>query len=114
MRLLEDTVQSYILGIIPAKSDLYNDAMVNTYLSALSLSSPNVEENIDLDKVYSLNMELYNELYLKYNGTGSKYSSGYPFAVNVKDFSKFYAVSFQMGFIARKLPLPPNLFGKAS
>ncbi len=107
--IAEDTVQSYILGIIPAKSDLYNDAMVNTYLSALSLSSPNVEENIDLDKVYSLNMELYNELYLKYNGTGSKYSSGYPFAVNVKDFSKFYAVSFQMGFIGAQTAIASEL-----
>lgn len=95
----ETTVQNYVIGILPAKTAQYNDAMVDTYLAALALETPTVAE-VDLDQVYAANMELYNELYLYYeNTTTGRHSAGLPFAVNVKNLDDFYAVSFQMGFI---------------
>lgn len=104
----EENTQRYTLGMIPYKSDLYNDAMVATFLCAMSLCDPGYAD-VDLEKVYRLNMELYNKLYLKYTGDGGKYSAGYPFAVNVRDFSKFYAVSFQMGFIGSQTEIAAEL-----
>lgn len=95
----KETRQQYTIGIVLTRTELYNDAMVRTFLEALSLSDPNIAEE-DLNKAYADNMELYHKLYVRYeNEETGRYSSGLPFAVNVKDFDDFYAVSFQMGFI---------------
>ena len=104
----EETVHSYTIGIFPKKSELYNDAMVDTYLKAISLESIEICE-VDLDRVYQLNMELYEKLYVFYEGEDGKYSSGLPFAVNVKDLKDFYAVSFQMGFIGSQTAVAAEL-----
>lgn len=107
-KITEGNEHSYTLGIIPQKSELYNDAMVDTYLTAISLETIKTAE-VDLDAVYELNMELYDELYVYYEGADGKYSSGMPFAVNVKDFDDFYAVSFQMGFIGAQTTIAAEL-----
>ena len=53
-----DTTQHYLIGILPTKTDLYNDAMVETYLNAISFETPQIAD-VDLDAVYEANMELY-------------------------------------------------------
>lgn len=93
------TTQQYTLGILVGSSSLYNEAMVDTYLSALSLETPAVA-TVNLDAVYDANMELYDKLYVHYqNSATGHHSSGFPFAVNVKNLTDFYHVSFQLGFI---------------
>lgn len=93
------TVQQYTLGILIANTPLYNEAMVNTYLAAISLENPFIAD-IDPQDVYDANMELYEKLYVRYqNSSTGHHSSGLPFAVNVKNLKDFYHVSFQMGFI---------------
>lgn len=106
--ITEGNAHSYTLGLISGKSDLYNQAMVDTYLAAISLESMEIAE-VDLTQVYDLNIELYEKLYLRYEGADGKYSSGFPFAVNVKDFDDFYAVSFQMGFIGAQTAIAAEL-----
>lgn len=101
--------QHYTLGILPLQSDLWNTAMVETYLSALSLSTIEVDTEVDLNRVYDLNMELYDALCLKYEGSNGKYAAGYPFAVNVIDFDRYYEVSFQMGFIGAQTAIAAEL-----
>lgn len=101
--------QHYTLGMIPNRNAVWNTAMVETYLSALSLSEIRVDTDVDLNRVYDLNMELYDALYLKYEGSQGKYAAGYPFAVNVVDFDKYYEVSFQMGFIGAQTAIAAEL-----
>lgn len=100
--------QKYTLSITVGKTDLYNDAMVNSYLSALSLCNTEITP-IEPEKAYAANMELYEKLFLEYKGTGDTFSCGLPFAVNVRDFSKFYAVSFQIGFIGAQTAIASEL-----
>lgn len=102
------TSHAYTLGLIPQKSSIYNEAMVDTYLSAISLEDIEIAQ-VDLDQVYALNMELYEKLYVEYSGADGKYSAGLPFAVNVKDLDDFYAVSFQMGFIGAQTAIAAEL-----
>ena len=106
--ITEGTEHSYTLGILLQKSDLYSEAMTDTYLKAISLEEIEIAD-VNLDKVYELNMELYEKLYVYYEGADGKYSSGLPFAVNVKDFDDFYAVSFQMGFIGAQTAIAAEL-----
>ena len=104
-----ETVQQYTLGILPTHNELYNGSMVDTYLNALSFETPEIAD-VDLDAVYEANMELYDELYLKYENTSTgNHSAGFPFAVNVVNLKDFYAVSFQMGFIGAQVAIAAEL-----
>lgn len=102
------TEQKYTLSVTVGKTDLYNDAMTEAYLSALSLCNTEITP-VEPEKAYSANMELYEKLFLEYNGSGDTFSCGLPFAVNVRDFSKFYAVSFQIGFIGAQTAIASEL-----
>lgn len=100
--------QKYTLSITVGTAGLYNDAMVHSYLSVQPLCNVAIPTT-EPEKTYAANMELYEKLFLEYKGTGDTFSCGLPFAVNVRDFSKFYAVSFQIGFIGAQTAIASEL-----
>lgn len=102
------TTQKYTLGIVMTKADSYNDAMVDTYLSALALENPTIS-TVDQTQAYNANLELYDKLFLRYEGSDGKYSAGFPGATNVINRDWFDSISFQIGFIGAQTTIASEM-----
>ncbi len=101
--------QHYTLGIIPEYTELYNDAMVKTYLGALAMETVDIA-SVDLEQVYEANMELYNDLFLYYEDSESgKFAAGMPSSISVIGVNKNDDYSFAIGFVGAQTTVAAEL-----
>ncbi len=89
---------SYSISLISGNSDNYSDAMVDSYKKAYSLYAPSVTADIDINKIYSQQIEIYRAFYTEYESQRGEKSAGVYFDASVRTGKPFSPISYLIGF----------------
>lgn len=88
----------YSISLIPGISDSYQKAMTESYKKAFSLYSPKVADNININKVYSEQLKIYEAFYTEYSSPDGIKSAGLYFDASVRTGRPYSPVSYLAGF----------------
>lgn len=94
--------QTYKLSITPATEETYAKAMTKSFKAAYTAEEPEINKEIDIDRIYDYNIEVFSDTYKEF-GTGSVTAAGVPWSVNLSDGS-LTEYTFQMGFVGQQIP----------
>ena len=56
-------MQQYELSLLPTSEDSYAKAMTKTFKQAYTAESPEIASDVDIDKIYDYNIEVFNDTY---------------------------------------------------
>ena len=101
------TVQQYELSLLPTSEDSYAKAMTKTFKQAYTAESPEIASDVDIDKIYDYNIEVFNDTYKEF-GTGAIKSAGVPWSIRL-DGGSAVEYTFQMGFVGQQIPVGYHL-----
>ncbi len=104
------TVQKYQLSILPSAEESYARSMTETFKAAYTAESPEIADDVDIDKIYDYNIEVFEDTYKEF-GTGESKAAGVPWSINLKDGS-IVEYSFQMGFVGQQIPVGYHLMNQ--
>ena len=97
------TVQNYELSLLPTSESTYARAMTKTFKQAYSAESPDIATDVDIDKIYDYNVEVFEDTYKEF-GTGAIKAAGVPWSINLSD-GAVTEYTFQMGFVGQQIPV---------
>ena len=101
------TVQNYELSLLPTSESTYARAMTKTFKQAYSAESPDIATDVDIDKIYDYNVEVFEDTYKEF-GTGAIKAAGVPWSINLSD-GAVTEYTFQMGFVGQQIPVGYHL-----
>lgn len=110
----EKTVQNYKLSILPETEETYTKSMTETYKAAYTAESPEISDDINIDKIYDYNIEVFDDTYKEF-GTGTQKAAGVPWSIGLEN-GTVTEYTFQMGFVGQQVAVGYHLlstgFGK--
>ncbi|WP_308759419.1 hypothetical protein [uncultured Bacteroides sp.] len=104
----KNNMHSYSIALIPDKKERYNEAMIYAFSTAYAVEEPKIV-NMDMDKIYYQNIELFKAEYQKF-GKGNILAAGLPWSLDLPDGTNTEGVSFQMGFVGQQIAVGYHLY----
>lgn len=109
-KMEEKNAQEYRLSILPETEDTYAKSMTETFKAAYTAEMPTITNEIDIDKIYDYNIEVFADTYKEF-GTGVQKAAGVPWSISLKT-GNTVDYSFQMGFVGQQIPVGYHLMSQ--